>query len=962
MNRISVYSLSAEEQSRSGKLYGIIDGAHRVSALIKLRQSKPELADYLNAAVYENVPEDVILYASSILNEASETVVKTSVIDRLFFFRNLLRSNLLPAGCKNRMGNIVKDRVRTHLKKISFPCPTTSLQILHHLQWAKPEFVDYLIQQAMICPSLHIGYSLNIMTLFHAKAKTSSFELRKAFIDRLVVASNRRLNKEMNEEFNSAEEIVSIMCARAEKAANHINGYLVEVGSLTGMPPIRRDELTADEENFCQELLSGCNLACDIHLRDSNCKLGLFGKFDMFLEKREADIAAARDASLRATVDDGFDDSADFELITGCEAKLDDSVDPGSSSLSLDILESVSQNDFTNESQCHTSSSPEGAIADGSNVFLNPNNGSELCLPIGDIAASSPDDLQPIPASTQNSLRISNPKRLFEDDDEGFLIAKRKKKPNPKSRTSRRGKGKGIGNDPDEDVPPPNVSEELQEEMGNGNPSMIEVVESLGGSFECANDTSCFEVKAQLVIVQAHGLKIAELIPYVSAAGRALTEHGTCLILCRSAEYWDIRMLVATQRHLIPEPEPLVIVMHKDAYDDLDKRGGQGNFMIPSCFMCIVAHRTALNFEVCYDKNVTIPLDSRQYLPGRANVITGYKQPDVDESISARMPQELNVELFRLLVSRYSLPDHNVFGLPMGTGNVGVGALWEKRRFFGVDPDPVFVQEAVGRCYRKYLKYKGSFGINKAVMPDTDRLPDSFEASFHSPPDLNEIPSGTDDVAAANIDGRPFGVKVQKSGIQGAGLGLWATHGIKAGATIGYYWGLYFFSRDESISQRVMLTQKRRLGPDGIRQLFIDGSPRCAITYINDPLDSKFAQNAMFVEDNFDNKKPDVGETTSPAIWRIMRAVARVDIPMDCEILANYHNNYFGEDYQISASCLAPRTDDNSEAADADESSIRDGIAIESAGGSSAIDNGMADSNGEPSELQESGDGNGLIE
>jgi hypothetical protein len=59
---------------------------------------------------------------------------------------------------------------------------------------------------------------------------------------------------------------------------------------------------------------------------------------------------------------------------------------------------------------------------------------------------------------------------------------------------------------------------------------------------------------------------------------------------------------------------------------------------------------------------------------------------------------------------------------------------------------------------------------------------------------------------------------------------------------------------------------------------------------------------------------------------------------------------------------LAPRTDDNSEAADADESSIRDGIAIESAGGSSAIDNGMAVSNGDPSELQESGDGNGLIE
>ncbi len=116
------------------------------------------------------------------------------------------------------------------------------------------------------------------------------------------------------------------------------------------------------------------------------------------------------------------------------------------------------------------------------------------------------------------------------------------------------------------------------------------------------------------------------------------------------------------------------------------------------------------------------------------------------------------------------------------------------------------------------------------------------------------------------------------------------------------------------------------------------------------------------VEDNFDNKKPDVGETTSPAIWRIMWAVARIDIPMDCEILANYHNNYFGEDYQISASCLAPRTNDSSEAAVADEPSIHEGIAIESAGGSSVIDNGMAVSNGEPSDLQESGDSNGLIE
>jgi hypothetical protein len=84
-NRISLHVLSREEADCSGKRYSIIDGAHRVTALQRLYENGETLVKTLNAAVYANAPDNVLLLAASVLNESSETVVKTSILDRMFF-------------------------------------------------------------------------------------------------------------------------------------------------------------------------------------------------------------------------------------------------------------------------------------------------------------------------------------------------------------------------------------------------------------------------------------------------------------------------------------------------------------------------------------------------------------------------------------------------------------------------------------------------------------------------------------------------------------------------------------------------------------------------------------------------------------------------------------------------------------------------------------------------------------
>jgi hypothetical protein len=177
-------------------------------------------------------------------------------------------------------------------------------------------------------------------------------------------------------------------------------------------------------------------------------------------------------------------------------------------------------------------------------------------------------------------------------------------------------------------------------------------------------------------------------------------------------------------------------------------------------------------------------------------------------------------------------------------------------------------------------------------------------ASDHAPPAFRDV-SGTDSLADAKRDAQVYSLELKKSKIPGAGMGLFAKKGFKEGELLGYYWGRFFFNREEAAdSNRVIATQKKRVSPSGqLENMYIDGSLRCAVTYINDPKGTEFFANATFTEESFDTRRVAEGELTSPPLWTIMRAVAKIEIPVGTEILANYANNYFdNEDGRSSCS------------------------------------------------------------
>jgi len=199
-------------------------------------------------------------------------------------------------------------------------------------------------------------------------------------------------------------------------------------------------------------------------------------------------------------------------------------------------------------------------------------------------------------------------------------------------------------------------------------------------------------------------------------------------------------------------------------------------------------------------------------------------------------------------------------------------------------------------------------------MPINDRLPVAMVASDHVPPAFRE-PSGRDELEDAKWDAEVYSLELKTSCIPGAGTGLFTKKGRKEGDLIGYYWGRFFFNREESTSNRVISTQKKRVNPTTgeLETMFIDGSRRCAVTYINDPRGTCFAANATFIEDNFDSRRPIEGEITSPPLYTIMRAIAKMDIPLGGEILASYASNYFDDQGGSSPGEASPASDEASE-------------------------------------------------
>jgi hypothetical protein len=304
-NRISIHVLSPEEKESSGRRYSIIDGAHRVTALQRLYESGKTSVKTLNAAVYADAPDDVLLLAASVLNESSETVVKTSILDRMFFISQLFRLSAFPAACYNQQRRIVPTKVMAWLQKQGYNTPGSTVKVIKHVIWGGQDYVDYLVTRAAEVDGLHELYSEGGMTKFQAKATLFPLLLKKAFVDRLVVLLKKHKARETTETFGNMEQIIDAMCDRAHKAWKEFEAFGVVLGELYGTAPFAMHQLTSEEQQFCQQLLIGSDINCEIALRDTGPPTGHFGKFSVFFEKRRAalfelqranEAAAGRDA------------------------------------------------------------------------------------------------------------------------------------------------------------------------------------------------------------------------------------------------------------------------------------------------------------------------------------------------------------------------------------------------------------------------------------------------------------------------------------------------------------------------------------------------------------------------------------------------------------------------------------------------------------------------------------------
>jgi hypothetical protein len=275
-NRISVHILSSAEysafneaaashQGAAGvpKRFRIIDGAHRVTALRELISLNKTEVRSLNALVYKDVPSNLLSMAASILNETTETLVKTTAIDRLLFISQLLSSSALPRECFNLQKNIIKVQVVKWLQKNGYTASRNTQTVMSFVQWAGNDLLNHIMLRHTECELLHNFFSDTAMKTFQAKFKSSELRLQKSFIDRIVAFIRRKTSPNAGpvEKFDNIDDLITKMCDRTHKAWKEIDMFAMHICELTGSekaPSI--DQFTPQEQLYCDNLLTGSDL------------------------------------------------------------------------------------------------------------------------------------------------------------------------------------------------------------------------------------------------------------------------------------------------------------------------------------------------------------------------------------------------------------------------------------------------------------------------------------------------------------------------------------------------------------------------------------------------------------------------------------------------------------------------------------------------------------------------------
>jgi hypothetical protein len=160
-------------------------------------------------------------------------------------------------------------------------------KVLSHVQWAGPEYMQYLFEKTQQCEALHQFYSESTMSYFSKHAGTScTVEAKKGFVDRLATAADNVVNNRLVEKFENSEQCVIDLTARSIRAAAEVNAFLSKATAIERRT-ITMQLLGEEERAYCEGLLQGSNLSLDMALKNIPVE-GTFGYLRIYLEARAA--------------------------------------------------------------------------------------------------------------------------------------------------------------------------------------------------------------------------------------------------------------------------------------------------------------------------------------------------------------------------------------------------------------------------------------------------------------------------------------------------------------------------------------------------------------------------------------------------------------------------------------------------------------------------------------------------
>ena len=275
-------------------------------------------------------------------------------------------------------------------------------------------------------------------------------------------------------------------------------------------------------------------------------------------------------------------------------------------------------------------------------------------------------------------------------------------------------------------------------------------------------------------------------------------------------------------------------------------------------------------------------------MPAFCNVINHYRPPrpidrlkveaDSGNLETARF-EEKNPDLYRELLDRYSRLGDLVMDLFAGTFSSGVAAIQMGRRYYGsyffiyldmrvgVEVDPDVVAAAIPRLISKAQEMRDNHWTGEKPIGDLfdiSALP--VPSGFEILPPLVAQYKDLGDLDAAKKEAHHLGLQIRDSCIPSQ-LGVFTTEVIPKGihwifvltftldTVIGNYWGTVRFcgskkeQREFEKNDRLIQTSNFKRVDHGRRMpLYIEGSVRCAMTYINDPRGTVFDANIEFEE------------------------------------------------------------------------------------------------------------------